>query len=139
MKKIIIILFCAILSLISFTQQSGDIMYFAQRADGKKEYGLSDRFTTGALSVICKLVTPVSKKEVIVQLDKRNSQTGEYSYYQSYERNIDPTKKYLYFNNIVFDSPGIYRVFLLDDNSNTITSALIEIIEPIYYQRQMKK
>ena len=41
--------------------------------------------------------------------------------------------KYIYFaknstSDMKFSDPGIYRVFLLDDSGNTVTSSLIEII-----------
>lgn len=136
MKKLFVFAFLFLISIISFAQQSGDIMYFAEWADGRTERGLSDRFSAGKLAVICKLVKPLQNKHVYIQLDKYNFRTYYFEYYQRYEFWKDPSKKYLSFNDIVFDSPGFYRVFLLDDNHATITSALIEIIEPKYLQQK---
>ena len=138
MKRLFIFIFI-FLTTVGLAQQSGDIMYFAERADGKREYGLSDRFTTGSLSVICKLIKPPSEKHIFVQLDKYNMEAYTFNYYQKYEFWQDPNRTYLYFNNIVFNSPGIYRVFLLNEANNTITSALVDIVELRYLQNKTKK
>ena len=44
--------------------------------------------------------------------------------------NVKPDMKYIFFEgkDLSFSSPGIYRVFLLDDGGKTVTSGLVEII-----------
>jgi len=71
---------------------------------------------------------------VHIQSDKLNLDTGRFEFYKKYNFTVQPDMKYIYFthndeSNMKFEDPGIYSVFLLDDHDETITSALIEIID----------
>ncbi len=68
--------------------------------------------------------------DVNIQFDKLNQSTGKFDYYKKFPYTISPDMKYVYFagDDLSFDTPGVYRVFLLDSRDRTVASALIEII-----------
>jgi hypothetical protein len=115
--------------------QSEPVMYFCEKYDSDKgEIGISDRFTTGYLTVMVKCDHALNLKNVNIQFDKYNFRTGKFDFYKKYPYVIDRDMKYVYFSknsesDMKFEEPGFYRVFLLDENDNTVASALIEIIE----------
>lgn len=111
----------------SLKAQSCDIMYFCVSYDGG-EIDCSDRFTTGKITVVTRLAKEIFFTKVWVQIDKYNPREGKFSYMKDYEFDVDPSLTYVYFPDIEFSEKGFYRVFLLDPNKNTITSALVEII-----------
>ena len=56
-----------------------------------------------------------------------------FSYYKKFDYKIERDMKYVYFekneeSDMSFEDPGIYRVFLLDQNGRTVASGLVEII-----------
>lgn len=104
-----------------------DLLYFCEKYTNK-EIGVSDRFTTGNLTVMVKLDKPLDQESVIIELDKLNCASGAFEYFDSKNFNIDPKWSYIHFDKINFSSPGIYRVFLLDPDYNTLVSGLIEIV-----------
>jgi hypothetical protein len=70
---------------------------------------------------------------VTIQFDKWNPSEKKFEYYKDFKYNVEPDMKYIYFaknseSDMQFDTPGIYRVFLLDGSRSTVASALIEII-----------
>lgn len=107
--------------------QSCDILYFCVSYDSG-EVDCSDRFTTGKITVVTRLAKEIYFTKVWVQIDKFNPRDGKFAFYKDYEFNVDPDLTYIYFSDIEFTEKGFYRVFLLDPNKNTITSALVEII-----------
>lgn len=109
--------------------QSGPVMYFCEKYDGG-EVGISDRFTTGYLTVMVKSDYALGLSNVTIQFDKFNSSTGKFEYYKDFPYDVSPDMKYIYFSgkDLNFDKPGVYRVFLLDSSRKTVASALIEII-----------
>ena len=119
---------------ISFAQ-SEPVMYFCERYDSDRgEIGISDRFTKGYLTVMVKCDHALNLKNVSIQFDKYNFRTGKFDYYKKFHYTIDRDMKYVYFakndeSDMKFDDPGFYRVFLLNDNDDTVASALIEIID----------
>ena len=124
----------ALVMLIGFTgkvhAQSGPVMYFCEKYDGG-EVGISDRFTTGYLTVMVKCEYALNLKNVTIQFDKLNQSTGKFEYNKDFPYTVSPDMKYIFFasDDLTFKTPGIYRVFLLDANRKTVTSALIEIIK----------
>lgn len=114
--------------------QSGPVMFFCERYDSKYgEVGISDRFTTGYLTVMVKADEPLGLNNCAIQFDKYNSYSGDFEYYKKFNFVVRPSMKYVYFSknenaDMKFSTPGIYRVFLLDSRDNTVASALIEII-----------
>lgn len=114
--------------------QSEPVMYFCEEYDSYKgEIGVSDRFTTGYITVMVKCDYELRLRDVSIQYDKYNDRTGKFEYYKKFNYNIEPDMKYVYFSrnddsDLEFEEPGFYRVFLLDNRDKTVTSALIEII-----------
>ena len=109
--------------------QSGPFMYFCEKYD-KGETGISDRFTTGYITVIVICKHALGLTDVTIQFDKYNIKTGNFEYYKDFPYTISPDMDFIYFegNDLSFDEPGIYRVFLLNEKRKTVTSALIEIV-----------
>jgi hypothetical protein len=140
MKKLnLLLLLTMFLSLIVINSntfaQSEPVMYFCERYDDYDgEIGVSDRFTTGYITVMVKSDNSLNLKDVAIQYDKYNERNGKFEYYKKFNFTIKRDMKYVYFernddSDMEFEEPGFYRVFLLDDDDKTVTSALIEIID----------
>ena len=113
--------------------QDEPVMYFCEKYGRNGEVGVSDRFTTGYLTVIVKSDYALRLDDVAIQLDKYNFRTGEFEYYKKFNYTIELDMKYVFFeknddSDMKFEDPGFYRVFLLDDRDRTVASAIIEII-----------
>ena len=113
--------------------QNGPVLYFCEKYGADGEEGISDRFSTGYLTVMVKCDYALGLSNVSIQFDKLNMNSGKFEYYKKFEYKVDPSMKYIYFAknktaDMSFDTPGVYRVFLLDDNGKTVTSGLIEVI-----------
>ena len=133
-------LFFAFVLLLSFFAlestafaQNEPIMYFCEKYGRNGEIGVSDRFTTGYLTVMVKSDYALGLDDVAIQFDKYNYRTDDFEYYEKFYYSVDPDMNYIYFekndeSDMNFKDPGFYRVFLLDDKDRTVTSALIEII-----------
>ena len=138
MNKIRIFLgLLALVVLVGFTSkvnaQNGPVLYFCERYGADGEVSISDRFYTGYLTVMVKCDYALGLRDCFIQFDKYNSRTSTFEYYKRFDYNVKPDMKYIFFeknssSDMSFDSPGIYRVFLLDENKKTVASALIEII-----------
>lgn len=138
MKKLKLFLpLLAVLFLFAFKTnsyaQQYPVLYFCERYGADGEVGVSDRFTTGYLTVMVKADGPLGLKDCSIQLDKYNCSTGSFSYYKKFAYKIDRDMKYVYFekneeSDMNFADVGIYRVFLLDQNDRTVASGLVEII-----------
>jgi len=134
------ILFFAFVLLFSFIAmhstifaQEEPVMYFCEKYGRDGEVGVSDRFTTGYLTVMVKSDYALRLDDVAIQLDKYNFRTGEFEYYKKFYYNIELDQKFVFFtknddSDMEFEDPGFYRVFLLDDRDRTVASAIIEII-----------
>jgi len=115
--------------------QSEPVLYFCERYDSKKgEVNVSDRFTKGYLTVMVKCTDELGLEECFIQFDKYNERNGEFEFYKKFEYTVEPDINYIFFrkndeSDMKFEETGFYRVFLLDDNSKTVASALIEIID----------
>jgi len=114
--------------------QSSPVMYFCQRYDSKLgEVGISDRFTVGYLTIMVKSDKPMNLNDVFIEFDKYNTKENKFEFYKKFSYVISPDQSYVFFtrndeNDLRFEEPGIYRVFLLNDQEETVTSALIEIV-----------
>lgn len=138
MKKLYVIFsIFAVLAIFGFTSsanaQNGPVLYFCEKYGSDGEVGISDRFTTGYLTVMVKCDYALGLKNVSIQFDKYNASSKTFEYYKKFSYVVEPSMKYIYFSknstsDMKFESPGIYRVFLLDENGSTVTSSLIEII-----------
>ena len=115
-----------------FAQES-PVMYFCEKYGKNGEVGISDRFTTGFITVVVKSDYKLNLRSVNVQFDKYNYKKDEFEYYKKFDFTLEPDMKYVYFSkndesDMSFGEPGFYRVFLLDDEGKTVASAIVEII-----------
>lgn len=116
-----------------FAQES-PVMYFCEKYGKNGEVGISDRFTTGYLTVVVKSDYALKLKSVHIQLDKYNFRKDKFDYYKKFYYTLEPDMKYVYFSknddsDMSFEEPGFYRVFLLDNDDETVASAIVEIID----------
>ena len=115
--------------------QAEPVVYFCERYDDYDgEIGISDRFTTGYITVMVKCDYALRLRDVSVQYDKYDFRTGKFEYYKKFDFSVDPDMKYIFFerndeSDMEFEDPGFYRVFLLDEDGKTISSGLVEIID----------
>ncbi len=138
MRKLFVFFsFIALFAIFGITSnvhaQNGPVLYFCEKYGDDGEVGISDRFTTGYLTVMVKCDYALELKNVSIQFDKYNATSKTFEYYKKFSYVVEPSMKYIYFaknstSDMKFSDPGIYRVFLLDDSGNTVTSSLIEII-----------
>lgn len=117
----------------SLFAQAEPVLYFCEKYGRNGEVGVSDRFTTGYLTVMVKSDYALDLEDVSIQFDKYNERTGKFEYYKKFNYVIEPDMNYVFFakndeSDLKFEDPGFYRVFLLDDRDKTVASALIEII-----------
>ena len=114
--------------------QNEPVLYFCEKYDSKKgEVGVSDRFTTGYLTVMVKSDYELDLEDVHIQFDRLNERNKKFEFYKKFDYVIEPEMSYVFFaknddSDLKFEEPGFYRVFLLDDNDKTVASALIEIV-----------
>lgn len=114
--------------------QNEPVLYFCEKYDSQNgEVGVSDRFTTGYLTVMVKSDNALDLKDVHIQFDKLNERNKKFEFYKKFAYSIDPDMSYVFFaknsdSDLKFEETGFYRVFLLNDNDKTVASALIEII-----------
>jgi len=108
--------------------QNGPVMYFCEKYGSSGEVSISDRFYTGAITVMVKCDYALGLKDCSIQLDKYNGYS--FDYYKKVDFDVSADMKYIYFesSDLRVDSPGIYRCFLLDNKKNTVASALVEFI-----------
>ena len=79
--------------------QSEPVMYFCERYDSYDgEIGVSDRFTTGYLTVMVKCDSELRLDDVAIQYDKYNFRIGKFEYYKKFYFNVDRDMKYIYFS-----------------------------------------
>ncbi len=140
MKKInYLLLFAMFLAFFAMqsnaSAQEEPVLYFCEEYDDYDgEIGVSDRFTTGHITVMVKSDNALRLDDVTIQYDKYNFRTGKFEYYKKFDFAIDRDMKYIFFerndeSDMEFEDPGFYRVFLLDDRGKTVTSSLVEIID----------
>lgn len=138
MKKIhITLLFMMFITFFAMNTavfgQAEPVMYFCEKYGDYGEVGVSDRFTTGYITVMVKADDALRLDDVAIQYDKYNFKKGKFEYYKKFYFNVEKDMSYIYFSrndesDMEFEDPGFYRVFLLDEDDKTVTSALIEII-----------
>lgn len=114
--------------------QEAPVMYFCEKYGKNGEVGISDRFTTGYLTVVVKSGSKMNLESVHIQLDKYNFKKDKFEYYKKFDYTLEKDMKYVYFSknedsDMNFEDAGFYRVFLLDEDDETVASAIVEIIE----------
>lgn len=138
MKKSFV-LFAVLFALVlgvsqNILAQNEPVMYFCEKYGKSGEKGVSDRFTTGYLTVVVKCDYALDLEDCSIQFDLYNPRSKKFEYYKKFSYVLNPDSKYVYFeknseSDMKFEDPGFYRVFLLDDKDKTVASALIEIID----------
>lgn len=114
--------------------QNEPVLYFCEKYGNDGEVGVSDRFTTGYLTVMVKCDYALDLEDCSIQFDQYNSRSKKFEYYKKFSYVVEPDMKYIFFerndeSDLKFEEAGFYRVFLLDDRDKTVASALIEIID----------
>jgi hypothetical protein len=132
MFSIFVVMFIIVCKSNTYAQQY-PVLYFCESYGSNGEVGVSDRFTTGYLTVMVKADGPLGLRDCSIQLDKYNPTLGKFEYFKKFKYSVEPDMKYVYFSkndesDMNFSDPGIYRVFLLDQNDRTVASGLVEII-----------
>jgi hypothetical protein len=138
MKKSFV-LFAVLFALVlgvnqNILAQNEPVMYFCEKYGNSGERGVSNRFTTGYLTVVVKSDYALELEDCSIEFQLYNSRSKKFDFYKSFSYVLDPISKYVYFektgeNDMSFDDPGFYRVYLLDDRDKTVASALIEIVD----------
>jgi len=136
MKRLSFLFLFLIIAGTNISQaQSAPVLYFCERYDSDDgEIGVTDRFTTGYLTVVVKNDYKLGLRDVHIQFDKYDHNGRKFKFYKKFDFTIEPDMKYVFFekndeSDMTFEDPGIYRVFLLDKNDETVASALVQIIE----------
>jgi len=114
--------------------QNEPVLYFCEKYGKNGEVGVSDRFTTGYLTVMVKCDYALELEDCSIQFDLYNPRTKKFVYYKKFDYVVEPDMKYIFFakndeSDMKFEDPGFYRVFLLNDREKTVASALIEIVD----------
>lgn len=114
--------------------QNEPVLYFCEKYGNDGEIGVSDRFTTGYLTVVVKSDYALELEDCSIEFQRYNSRSKKFDFYKRFSYRLDPSSNYVYFektgeNDMSFDDPGFYRVYLFDDMDKTVASALIEIID----------
>ncbi len=114
--------------------QNEPVLYFCEKYGKNGEVGVSDRFTTGYLTVMVKCDYALELEDCSIQFDLYNPRTKKFEYYKKFDYVVEPDMKYIFFakndeSDMKFEDPGFYRVFLLNDREKTVASALIEIVD----------
>lgn len=118
----------------SILAQAEPVLYFCEKYGKNGEEGVSDRFTTGYLTVMVKCDYPLDLKDVSIQFDRYNPRTRKFEFYKKFNYTVERDMNYIFFtkndeSDMKFEDPGFYRVFLLDNRNKTVASSLIEIID----------
>lgn len=121
--KYLIILW--LLLATNVTAQNKPLIYFCEKVSGSTEYGVSDRFTPGYLTVVIKSTEQFFMDEVTIQIDKMN-RNKNFNYFKTIKYPARKGEYYMYIPNINFSETGIFRVFIMNKDLY-LASALIEI------------
>jgi len=133
MKKSLLVVFLALLTVAFMNNsyaQTKPILYFCEKYDSDRgEVGQSSTFSTGKLTVMVKWGEPLNLTNCSIQLDKYSASTEKFTFYKKIKFDITRDMKYVYFANsdLSFDERGVYRVYLLDENDETVTASVIVI------------
>jgi len=110
--------------------QSKPLLYFCERYDDVSgEIGQSSTFTPGSFTVMVKSNDALGLSNVSIQIDRYDIKTEKFTFYKKVPFTIQPTMSYVFFesDNLSIEVPGVYRVYLLDDNDETISASIVVI------------
>jgi hypothetical protein len=135
-KLFLLVFFTGVIVISGLTfAQSAPVLYFCEKYDSVDgEVGVSDRFSPGYLTIVVKCDHELRLSNVHIQFDKYDAATQSFSFYKKFNFTVEPAMNYVYFSrneesDMSFDEPGMYRVYLLNNEDNTVTSGLVQIVE----------
>jgi len=121
-------------------EESSDVqlLYFCEEYDPVEgEIGNSDRFTTGWLTVMLDLRKSgktIGVKDVEIRISKIKDARGKKiseKILKTVKFTVEPDFDYIYFTdkkNLKFDTPGTYKVTLMDKKGNLIAKGEVDIV-----------
>jgi hypothetical protein len=114
--------------------QSGGSLYFCEDYVNSEEIGVSDRFTTGWLTVMVRTKKPfgATKVELLVtQIADKNGKPISEKIIDTIPFDVGADWDYAYFQDksrLKFSSPGTYRVTLQDLKGIPYCSGEVEVV-----------
>ncbi len=115
-----------------------ELLYFCEKYDPETgEIGISDRFTTGWLTVMLdmrKSGKTIGVRDVEIRISKIRDASGKKvseKILKTIKFSVEPDYDYIYFTdekNLKFDTPGTYKVTLMDKKGNLIAKGEVEIV-----------
>lgn len=102
-----------------------DKLYFCERYDPVKgEIGEAEKFTTGRLTVMVKLKSPIGVRAVDINVtDKATDKVVE-----TFPFTVTSDMDYIYFPDVNFEKAGKYKVSCLKEDGTVIATGEVEII-----------
>jgi hypothetical protein len=129
-----IVIFCG-LSLSADAQTLKGELYFCEDYVDGKEIGVSDKFTTGWLTVMVRTEEPigVDKTDIVlcVVKDSLGNPVTSNDVLDVIPFDIAPDWDYIYFQDterLKFTSPGTYKVFLQKTDGTILLSGEVEVV-----------
>jgi hypothetical protein len=106
--------------------EGGDRLYFCESyiPSTDKCEGKSDKYTTGALTVMVKLTKNIGVSKVDINITDLASN----SVVNTIPFDVNSSHDYIYFEGVSFESTGTYRVSCLKQDGTVIASNTVEII-----------
>jgi hypothetical protein len=139
MKRPNLLLFVALLFLASISNSfsfAQNKLYFCEQYKDGEEIGVSDKFTTGWLTVMVDLrpsFEVINADKVELKIIKIKDSIGNYvdETIDIVPFDVDPDWDYIYFTDydrVAFNSEGLYEVVCQRKDGSFIASGIIEII-----------
>ena len=106
---------------------SGNKLYFCEDYVQKEEVNVSDKFSTGRLTVMVKTKEQLYDRDVALKLERLNDD-GSKDYLKTIDFTI-PIGDYFFFKHkdLGFSKPGYYRVTLIGKNGSPVCSGEVTI------------
>ncbi len=102
----------------------GDKLYFCEKYT-TKEVGESSKFTTGKLTVMLKLSKPIGVSSVDINVTDVESGKAVNTFPFTVESSWD----YIHFDDVLFDTPGKYKVSCLKKDGTVLATGEVEIVK----------
>ena len=131
MKKLM--LFLALFIFLAMNAMAQNVtLTMCERYGSNGPIGVGTQFTTGYLTVVAYSNTPMYYTSVFIQFDKLGTD-GSYHFYKKFPFSFPNGYKTVYFskvgnNDMSFDEPGYYNVFLLNSSGGVIAYTTVTIV-----------
>lgn len=131
--SISVIAIAAFLSICSNSFAQNGSLYFCEDYKNGKEIGVSDRFTTGWLTVMVRSDRPLGVGKVELRLTKIADAKGKSitpKIMDTIPFDVEADWDYTYFQDkerLLFNTPGTYRVTLQKVDGTPICSGIVEV------------